>query len=102
MGISVLIMLEGFAGILSGSRRVNRWYNRTRCVGQMQGACLYPFTLEKQTAMRMVLEDLVINSGIARKLSIVQVSHNFLPRAGYPAFLSPTSTKHGSQPSCKD
>lgn len=39
----------------------------------MQGPCLYPFSLEKQTALRMVLEDLVINAGFARRLRIQQV-----------------------------
>ncbi len=40
---------------------------------QMQGVCLYPLTVEKQTALRKVLEDLIINTGYARTLRLHQV-----------------------------
>lgn len=57
----------------SGGPTTMPWRN-TRCGGgQLQGVCLYPLTLEKQTALRMVLEDLVINAGFAYDIIIVQV-----------------------------
>lgn len=47
----------------------------------MQGVCLFPLTLEKQNALRMVIEDLVVDSGFARNLQIVQVRcHSLIKR----------------------
>lgn len=40
---------------------------------QMQGACLIPLTLEKQTALRMVLEELTVHAGFARIISLQKV-----------------------------
>lgn len=49
----------------------------------MQGLCLYPLTLEKQTAMRTVLEDLLMNAGYARKLFIKHVSGPYLKETNF-------------------
>lgn len=53
-------------------RIVSRAIGCARVLLQMQGPCLYPFIVEKQTALRMVLEDLLINAGFARRLWIHQ------------------------------
>lgn len=57
-----------------------------RC--QMQGPCLFPMTMEKQTALQSVLEDLLINTGFARVLHVEQV----LPLPSVPAGFSMPAT----------
>lgn len=46
--------------------------------GQMQGLCLYPFSLEKQTALQSVLEPLMHTAGSVGIVHIERVPFLFL------------------------